>query len=298
MSFNITHLINLDDLEPGDTQRVNHTDCPAGEDTRRRLYVERSLANPRQTVYYCHNCQQGGRVYDDSYKKYRDQRHTQGAVPTPTIVEEVASPSGMVYKVDDWPAHARAWQYKNNLSRHMIDNGGIAYDPQDDRIYLPKYDFFKYDEDGGAILIGYQKRLITGRGPKYTTVQLSDSDINTTQIKCGHRFATVGWVVVEDYVSALHIADCLSTKYPGNTWGVAVNYGTQINTRMLYGLRDAHYIRVWLDNDNTHVINQAKHIADTVKLYGPTDVRVIEDYKDPKHYTPDEIDKVVFDGLD
>ena len=66
----------IDDLEPGETVRYNHTDCPAGEDTRRRLYLTRPHADPTWVLGYCHNCQDSARSGGKKYEQYRNKRHT------------------------------------------------------------------------------------------------------------------------------------------------------------------------------------------------------------------------------
>jgi len=43
-------------IPAGTTIRMNHDACPAGTDTRRRLYVTN---DPKGTLCYCHNCAQG-----------------------------------------------------------------------------------------------------------------------------------------------------------------------------------------------------------------------------------------------
>ena len=40
-------------MDVGETVRINHADCEAGEDTRRRLYI---TMKPDILLGYCHNC--------------------------------------------------------------------------------------------------------------------------------------------------------------------------------------------------------------------------------------------------
>src|SRR5210317_1255666 len=93
-------------IEPGQTIRINHTDCDAGEDTRQRLYLTRTHADDTVVVGYCHNCQQGGKHSDTSYTKYRNEKH--GVVNTiPTIKDNVIVPDSVVTKLVDWPTDAK-----------------------------------------------------------------------------------------------------------------------------------------------------------------------------------------------
>ena len=79
-------------------------------------------------------------------------------------------------------------------------------------------------------------------------------------------------------------------------WTVCINYGTKINTHMLWMLQDINIVYVWLDNDSQHVLNQARHIARTAELYKVKETHVIEGYDDPKHQNKEEIVKALLNG--
>jgi hypothetical protein len=249
-------------------------------------------------VYYCHNCQSGGRHSTDKYESYRDDRHGPKK-PTVHIEETVTEPEGLVKILDLWPTSAQVWAIKNRVTPAMVALSDIAYDPQENRVYIPRYDVVNWPSGRMGELVGYQLRLIEGRGPKYTTVQLKDSELNYTRLVCSHRgpSAVKQWVIVEDYVSACHIAEATYRRFGGdNEWGVAVNYGTKINTHLLYTLREGDTVTVWLDNDSEHVRNQARIMAETVQLYGVRG-RWIDLFEDPKHHGPKKIREVLTNGL-
>lgn len=289
--INIKHYQKeIDDLEPGERARINHVDCEAGQDTRRRLYIERSYADPTSVVYYCHNCQQGGRASNDKYQTYRDTRHH--ATPsTPQLEAVVEEPAGTIHKLDDWPTAAKIWAFNNSLTSNLCYAWGIAYDPNTNKIYIPRYDIMQHSGGNGE-LIGYQLRLIEGRGAKYTTVQTPDSNGWTAIAFSEDTTELRHAVIVEDYVSAIHVAEAIGAndRWDMEDWIVCVNYGTKINTHMLYYISDCTTLDVWLDNDSQHVVNQAKHIARTAKLFGVYKAQCIdEELTDPKHYTQEEI---------
>lgn len=49
-----------EDLTSGEQIHVNHDKCPAGLDTKRRLYIKRT-EDDRYILAYCHNCSLSGR---------------------------------------------------------------------------------------------------------------------------------------------------------------------------------------------------------------------------------------------
>src|SRR5210317_212752 len=277
----------IDELEPGQTIRVNHTECEAGEDTRRRLYLSRTFADESKVLAYCHNCQQSGLQSNSGYAKYRDYKHK--VIHWHTDEEEqdtLRPPKGLVYEGDEWPTAAKAWCYKNKLTQADLLTYNIAYDPNSDRVYLPRYDVVP---NGG--LIGYQLRRLhdSKYEPKYITAQQKDS--------AGYSFILpdqdeVDYVViVEDLVSAIHIMNATT----GNKPGVYVNYGTKVDPTLMYNIAyNFKHAYVWLDNDNQHVINQAKLMKRTITMYNDSvETRMIEDYSDPKHYPHEEIERIL-----
>ena len=166
---------DTDDLQPGDKVRVNHVDCTAGEDTRRRLYIERSDSDPCTLVYWCHNCQDGGAIRDHNHQNYRDFRHATTVSESPIKYEEtIEIPQGIIYDWTMWPVQMMAWALQKNLDTSLAAAYGIGYDPQSDRAFLPMYR--TWVDGHGMDLEGYQLRLLHGKGPKYTTVRTKESE--------------------------------------------------------------------------------------------------------------------------
>ncbi len=272
----------IEDIQPGETIRVNHgTHCKAGNETRRRLYLTRTLANPKKTVGYCHNCQEGGVFTDDTFAQYRDGRHM-GTPPwprIPKIVESVDPPSNLITRLVDFPTHAQAWVLQNRLSQEDLSMYGIAFDTSSDRVYLPHYASVHPSSDVRAGQHGYQLRLTHGTGPKYTTVRHEDS-LGYTMIRPTVSNVTC---VVEDLVSGIHVAAA--------GFSVLVNYGVKINPLAVKEVSRCSKVVVWLDNDSSYIKDQAQKYARTIKLYGGKETAVITDATDPKHHTKEEITK-------
>lgn len=282
------YLDKIEDIEPGETLRMNHTTCEAGEDTRERLYVTRTLANPLVTIAYCHNCQQGGRWNDGNYKSYRDTKHRNRANAPQRFesVAEVEIPKGLVDDLNTWPGYAQAWAISRGLGGTLCERYAIKYDPNSDRIYLPRGNFV----GNGTVSkqAGYQLRSL-GRGSKYTTVQREDAP-NWSKVYLGDDVTPTWAVIVEDLVSAIHVVEESKYDQDCNHPIVYVNHGTKIDPTMLYEIaNECKWATVWLDNDNDHVLKQARLMKRTIALYnsGITVAKVPAEYRDPKYHLGD-----------
>ena len=113
----------LDEIGPGETIRVNHEDCYAGEDTRRRLYITRVQADPTLLVGYCHNCGTGDRVKTNAWGTYRN--HEVYNSKKDEIKEEIEEPKSLV-DMCDAPANAQRFLFERNLSLAEADSWGIS----------------------------------------------------------------------------------------------------------------------------------------------------------------------------
>lgn len=298
----------FDDLEPGQTARVNHDDCSAGKDIRRRLYITRTMADSNLIIAYCHNCQDNGQWRTSKHTKYRGPKvsYNSGEMPMVSQIDShiCTKPEGMIEgnHLMDWPVEHRAWAFQNKLSLSWCINYGLAYDPTTDRVYLPRYDVVCRGNDEAVprsrvrytrgLLKGYQLRNVykDRRTPKYLTVT-ADTDKGYTMIDSG---ATSRAVVVEDLVSGIHVAEAWSQGEKGRV-DVFVNYGVKPNLEMLHHMMGNHdEILIWLDNDGYHVCNQAQAMGKTCLLLNSKANVVVEAlFKDPKHYSSEVIREVV-----
>ena len=292
----------MEDIAAGETARVDHETCSAGEDTRRRLYLTRTHADPTVVIAYCHNCQQGGRWQDGNWQQYRDQRHetTTRYYAQDVTYKEVVEPSNMVYASTLWPTDATKWRLKAGISKQNIQRYGIAYDPSSNRIYLPRYEEFDWHDNTKGELFGYQLRSIDGQGSKYLTVQ-KDGTNGWTELYNSEYHANDYAIIVEDLVSAIAIMEA-STIDQSNGPKIFVNYGTKIDPVMMYTIANNYkWCIVWLDNDSNHVQVQAKLMVRTIKMYSPSiQAKAILTLDDPKHYDGDQIIRSldeVWDGL-
>lgn len=290
----------INDLEVGNTVRVNHEDCPAGEDTRRRLYITRPIGDADKVIGYCHNCQDGGGRRTGTHQSYRDQRHTGNCTaPITKVTDKLYPPPNMIETMSLWPVEAQAWAYANGLTASIALAYGIQFDPSTGRVYLPRYDSLVSYTRGN--LQGYQLRNVTPntRRPKYLTTTLS-TDKGFTSVILSEPAAPLRKVavVVEDLLSGIHVAGAF---YLHENIAVTafVNYGTKLNMELMAEVSKSMNVAVWLDNDSAHVCEQADHMRRTINLINPGSAVVrINVEADPKHleYTDivDEIENITW----
>ena len=278
----------IEDIPPGGTIRVDHTDCGAGEDTRRRLYISRPIADPTKVLAYCHNCQQSGLLTQGSYQTYRDTRHQAGPVSTLTTSDDIVEPPNLVFKVNDWPIAAQAWFFKTLMTHQEAALYRIGHDPATNRVYLPRYALTTGTGPRLGELIGYQLRLVDGEGPKYLTCAKTDS--KGYSVMHSNGALRKACVIVEDLVSAIHIL----RAYKDEDMAVVVNYGTKVDLEALHFMSHFEKCAVWLDNDNPHVMEQAETMERTLKLLGCKSVIKTTVVKDPKGYDTAQIRTILW----
>jgi len=295
------YMTEIEDLEIGDTVRLNHDGCMAGTDSRRRLYITRPVSNPESVVAYCHNCQAGGYHKTGQHSGFRRTRHENTpAVNILKVRDHITVPPNLLEDIDDWPLLAQAWAFRGKLNKNLIKGYGIAYDPSSDRVYIPRYDWHSKHGDTYYFgdLKGYQLRNVdaSSKRPKYLTVTATD-DTGFSLLKAERQPVAANWtraVLVEDYLSGIHVIE--ATHDGAVVTFVVVNYGTQINLPALHSCSLQGKAIVWLDNDSKHVIEQAKQMTRTINMIrSQCIVQMIAGKTDPKHHTWDEINAILGD---
>ena len=267
-------------LARGATKRINHTDCPAGQDTRRRLYITRLAGSGNLVVAYCHNCCDKG-VLSQNHEKYRDFGTK---VTVPPTGKSFKVPVGLVYDTDKWPLDAVNWRIKKGLTEAQCQYSGMAYDASTHRVYLPQWDYL---QDGhialASGLTGYQLVRLGEDGPKYLTAQKDKSVTMSTLLlnKDDPRRTCSFGCVVEDLASGLVISErCRDTQYDAI---VTVNYGTRVSPEVLYLNRMFDFGIVWLDNDGPQIARQAEKIAKVWAMLSGKPIQIETVLTDPKH---------------
>ena len=273
-------------LERGQTMRYNHQECPAGEDTRRRLYLTRPASSPGVVLAFCHNCQDKG-IYTDGADKFKDFN----AAPAVEYegVEFDVPPDLVPCEHLAWPTAAQHWRIEKRLSIEDCYNAGIMYDPATHRVYLPMMASMTVEGqvEKDTELQGYQLRRLDGPGAKYLTAVKNKSTKPSTVIGRGPACT----YLVEDLASGIVMQRSLRLNNYRNA-NVLVNYGVKCTPEVLIRGMNTEYNVVWLDNDGDHIEDAARIIARTWQLLRNVPCYIEDQYSDPKAVDDDAITAV------
>jgi hypothetical protein len=262
------------------TTRINHEDCPAGTDTRRRLYLTRKHADTGVVLAHCFNCGESGAAAEKDKMIFASGSNLRENTLTEDELPDTCDPI-------ETDKDAMAWVARYGIRPVEWDAAGITFDNDTGRVCLPiiRNITFKAGntwERGG--LLGYQLRSVKHRekGPKYLTVKFSGTEaLETTILNEAAAFPVT--VVVEDMLSALKVSRMVRRCIP--------LYGTHIRSERILELSKEYPVIVWLDNDNQTVVKAAERIVSLVHAFGRQATRV--DGVDPKHYSVGDICQVL-----
>ena len=278
----ILALSGVDTLEAGE-HRFNHDDCPAGTDTKRRLYVLVPSDKPDQRVVYCHNCQRSGYAYvKGSDTKIRKRISAQGAdtkskefVAPPVTLDELA--------FDTWPVTARNLVLKAGLTEAAMLEHGIFWSPLYNRIV---YSYYSYNNHPPQ-LVSQQLRDVSGDEIKYLSIDnpsarwksypIGDTDLDTL-------------VITEDLLSAVRCVETgLVRALPLRGCNLSVD-----RTLELFTSHAPRKVLVWLDNDSSLVCATASSIRQKMLSFLPaTDATVYTREEEPKHLDNDTLTRIL-----
>jgi len=263
---------------PGQTLRYNHAECPAGTDTRGRLYITMSDACPHSVLAYCHNCGEGTVVPTNRYR-----------VTAPA--NEQVSVNSADINPEDWEAdprfpcllglQAEVWltNKKIMVDAPTLNKYGVRWNDEHDEIIIPIRGTYS-----APLVVGYQSRNIHNVGSKYKTSMFNKTQPICTFIPASSDCRTT--VIVEDYISG--VACCEAG------FNAVVLYGTHCSSDKLFWLDTSDAIIVWLDNDNDTVDKHADTIFRTLKMICPTrSIRRSRESSEPKHLSKTEIKSVL-----
>ena len=270
-------------LELGLPTSVNHDGCPAGLDTKRRLYVTKK--SEEMALAYCHHCNTGAfvRLGVTSTGSWLHSGDTQEGN---RIIKKLTRP----HDLGDMSGSSTF----NNPKTGGIVLKNLFRDVATMLTLSRKYNVSLTSEYGGRVFlplfgknlqeVGWQARALHKTDIKYFTSQLS-GDYLPYPSKAMATNTDPMIVITEDIVSAMRVsATDLACGYP--SLKSTVDY--QQLLRLYERYPHAHYL-VWLDNDNETVVNHAHEMAMRLALLGArSGIRTIED--EPKHY--DDVDLV------
>lgn len=254
--------------ECGKQVHVNHAECEAGTDTKRRLYIRR-LEDAR-IIAYCHHCCKSGSYSEAKFRSLEaikgSEKHTDSGGTV------ISLPTDYENSISSWPARARAWIYRYGIIDEEITKYGIGYSAKERRVILPSW------EDG--VLLGYQTRKIFDEdtGPKYTTYH------NKKNFVWKDLTNTNGVLVIcEDVLSAIKLRRHYSSMALLSTHLHKCNY---------HYLFEHKQILIYLDNNNPEVKLKALNMKKELEMYLPS-ITIISIERDPKQLSNDELRRLI-----
>lgn len=253
------------------TGRVNHDNCTAGIDTRRRLYVTRKEDN--SVVAYCHNCGFSG--FSRSTRRHRVVR-----IPRPPeeVKEKIAMPKGIITDTKRWPPEMKDYLKKCHVNLTTAGDYGICYDAQDKRMIIPKL----YE---GELVMFQSRRLFDDGTPKYLTYKEEHGYLHEPMQLRRSVVASNTCIITEDVISAIRCAELGFTAVP--------LMGTNLPVDVVLTLRREYAtIVVWLDNDGVGVNRIRDEIVRILAVTGLT-VVTVSMYKDPKYINKKDLNEIL-----
>lgn len=303
------------------TIHINHANCPAGYDRKRRLYITRK--EDGQVVAYCHHCGMSGSSGTGKRTLGRGSRnlastvgtvedHQAGEAAKASTTTGVQFPAKSSFSPEEWPKEVKDWYRGFGVTDNEARAYGFAFVldgwPRH-RLGLPCYD--------GGVLNGIQfRKILPDEGPKYL------SRFSTTPVSSSAHSAGVSAGATEDngrkyFDSEQVIRPSFYSPSGGSRAGIlgntccvvedilsAIRVGRHCRTiacltssmpeNIMLRLAGSGYTRcvVWLDNDNVGVNRKARQIERKLGMVF-NEVVFVSDKQDPKHYTDEEVRDVL-----
>lgn len=278
----------LNTILPGQQIRTNHLYCPAGEDSRRRLYITRLESKGRVCLGYCHNC--GNSYYSKSEYQYY-YRANKGSTHPDEDKKELKKRINLMaheyhtegitifdLKARDLLDSAASWAKAEYLRR-----ADVKYMENYHRFFIPIY------SNTTSSLVGWQTRSpFPDQVPKYILYK--------PEVQAPFQpYFPPGWtsdtpvVITEDQISAAAVT---LAGYVG-----VCMFGTNSSLPLIHSLHEwaksSRYWVVWFDNDNYIVREHANTVKETLTLLGAYHVAHVKDTQEPKHKSVDEIKRSI-----
>lgn len=287
----------------GSEVRYNHTNCPAGTDTRKRLYIRKTADG---YLAYCHNCGRGGIA---SFE--RDPKTN--TTPQGPHVAMSGDRNGLdeLCVLTDKDKALAYYSLKKSFDTHrpLFDCSncptliGKAF-PEFDPAWVPKYQVVAIDSHlatGLLVELILPAAFDESGSPKIYSVKRKTLDFNDKV-----EVATPKWlhfsltgkmppildnpdtkrcVIVEDRISAIKVVEATEGEVTACTLS-----GTNVSDEDLFKLSMLYdEFMVWLDNDSGAVIAKASDIRRRLKMYKKDSAVTGTELLDPKTNSLDQI---------
>lgn len=251
----------------GEQISINHDNCEAGVDRKKRLYIKRT---EKGLVAYCHHCNQKGFVGNNNAEGATARRAAWLHTTTTQPPDKQPLPT-----LTDLSTEGKTWLLKYFCDPNEKYFSGVRYNSK--QVAL---DIMDEEQD----IIGYQVRNldVTSNKPKYSTHFFS-----TKTVAAASWFFTASKVLVitEDYLSAYRVNRDLGVC------SVAL-MRTSLSDSLMFKFLELGFEKfyIWLDPDQAGK-QGAQKIKQKLKYFLPHSAFVcnISADKEPKELTPKEL---------
>ena len=253
-------------LRDGEQTNINHINCPAGRDSKKRLYVRKKDGS---LLFFCHHCQSGAAKHGKKrYIRDRPMVQTAWDLKLPADMK----PGSTMH------VSGTAWLYRYSITLAERELYNIGWSETVGRVILPVY-------DQAGTLTAYQARRVLPHDhmPKYLTSKNKGCRfplfLGTKQTK------TDTVVLTEDILSAIKVGrQCQAAALLG------VNL-TRDNRNALLAEGFTKFV-VWLDDDNPAVRKAQRDIVRSIEPFA-TVVKVTGHTCDPKDMQDEQIKSIL-----
>jgi 5S rRNA maturation endonuclease (ribonuclease M5) len=261
-------LKDIDMLKSREQVNINHEECSAGTDTKKRLYVKRVEDGRNNTyLFYCHHCgNRGSLKYYDGLRRIEEIAKETTATVKSSAVElltELDRFGHGTFSIHAWSFDAKFWWCGYDLDGDDAVSHCVQYNAVDDRLWLKVADGLWQGRGFGDA----RKKM------KYYTV----GDITASKVFVKNKRSTV--MLVEDVVSAYKCAKAGINVLP--------LLGTTLRPHHLSLVKKYDRVIIYMDND-TAGQKAAVNIYKELSPYN-NDLDVIHDTKQPKERPLEEL---------
>lgn len=253
-------------LSVGEQINVNHIDCSAGEDRKKRLYLKRV---DNGIISYCHHCNEHSFVPSNTGKGKRTKAYAKSSCTNSASKRPFSLPNDIESVPSEWPAKARVWCYQYGITDGELTRHGICYSERLKRVVLPVW--------ANGKLQSFQTRKIFDEDckPKYLTYGNKDSVFHVKHDD-GNKLC-----IVEDILSSIKAGRYVNTMALGNT--------TLSDAQMNLIISNSYTeFVVFLDDDNAQVKKAQLVIKNRLEQIGTVTI-IHSNGRDPKEYSDEEL---------
>ena len=219
------------EVEVGEQIKVNHFNCPAGHDTRQRLYIKRVGIDAY--VGHCFNCGGSGYHFGSTPSRVQDltgRREGKGAISS----HPLGPTTGIL------PLHVKAYLRKYHILDEDVATLGYRYHEKSDSLVMPYYQCRKY-----AMNPSYQKRFMA-EDAKFRYLTHEEPSYAKCSVVCNIPVSNTHVILVEDQISAYRVF-----RESGEKIHVIALLGTNLNTQVqdILTTMQPKRLLIWMDND-------------------------------------------------